>query len=90
VTLVGNVSPSVDIPLQAVVTRELTLYGSCASSGEYRECIELMATGAVDVAPLISVQATLDEAPAWFERLYARERGLMKVVVAPCPMGVTP
>ena len=40
-----------------------------------------MASGAVDVAPLISAATSLDEAPAWFERLYAREPGLMKVVV---------
>ncbi|MBA3482095.1 MAG: galactitol-1-phosphate 5-dehydrogenase [Pirellulales bacterium] len=83
VTLVGNVAPTVEIPLQAVVTRELTLYGSCASSGEYPECIELMASGAVDVTPLISAATSLDEAPRWFERLYAREPGLMKVVVRP-------
>ena len=35
VTLVGNFKPHVDLPLQEVVTRELTLLGSCASSGEY-------------------------------------------------------
>src|SRR5690606_12441698 len=83
VTLVGNVAPTVEIPLQSVVTRELTLYGSCASSGEYPECIELMASGAVDVTPLISATTSLEEAPRWFERLYAREAGLMKVVVQP-------
>ena len=45
--LVGNLSPKVEVALQAVVTRELTLLGSCASCGEYPECIELMARGAV-------------------------------------------
>jgi L-iditol 2-dehydrogenase len=83
VTLVGNVSPSVEMPLQAIVTRELTLHGSCASNGEYPECIELMASGAIDVRPLISAKTSLDEAPNWFERLYEREPGLMKVVVQP-------
>jgi L-iditol 2-dehydrogenase len=83
VTLVGNVSPSVDLLLQAVVTRELTLHGSCASSGEYPECIKLMAGGVIDVRPLISARTSLEDAPSWFERLYAREAGLMKVVVQP-------
>jgi L-iditol 2-dehydrogenase len=83
VVLVGNISPTVELPLQAVVTRELTLHGSCASSGEYPECIRLMATGAVDVRPLISAKATLEEAPSWFERLYNREPNLMKVVLHP-------
>jgi L-iditol 2-dehydrogenase len=83
VVLVGNVSPNVEIPLQSVVTREITLHGSCASSGEYPECIELMASGAIDVRPLVSATATLEETPRWFQRLYAREAGLMKVVVQP-------
>ena len=29
-TLVGNVAPKIDFPLQVAVTRELTLHGSCA------------------------------------------------------------
>ena len=32
-TLVGNVTPKIEFPLQTAVTRELTLYGSCASQG---------------------------------------------------------
>lgn len=83
VTLVGNVSPRVEFPLQSIVTRELTLYGSCASQGEYPECIDLMAAGKIDVAPLLSARAPLAEGPRWFERLYAREAGLMKVVLEP-------
>ena len=39
VTLIGNLSPKVEIPLQVVVTRQLSLLGSCASAGEYEECI---------------------------------------------------
>ncbi len=82
-TLVGNLSPKVELPLQAVVTRELTLYGSCASQGDYPRAIELMASGEVDVAPLLSAVVPLEEAPQWFARLHAREPGLMKVVVKP-------
>ena len=83
VTLVGNLSPSVDIPLQAVVSRQLKLQGSCASNGEYGECIELMASQAIKVAPLISKLAPLEEGQSWFDRLYAGEDGLMKVMLQP-------
>lgn len=83
VTLVGNLSPQVEVPLQSIVTREISLYGTCASSGEYPECLELMASGAVDVSPLISAAVPLEEGPQWFERLYDREPGLMKVVLKP-------
>jgi L-iditol 2-dehydrogenase len=57
--------------------------GSCASSGEIPECIELLARGAVDVDPLISLKASLDEAPQLFERLYGGDKNLMKVIIQP-------
>jgi L-iditol 2-dehydrogenase len=83
VTLIGNVSPRVEIPLQRVVSRQLRLLGSCASAGEYPECISLMQKGAIRVEPLISAVAPLSDAARWFERLYAHEPGLMKVVLEP-------
>ncbi|HVZ82098.1 MAG TPA: galactitol-1-phosphate 5-dehydrogenase [Terracidiphilus sp.] len=83
VTLIGNLAPRVEIPLQSVVTRQLRLLGSCASAGEYPECIELMQSGAIQVAPLISAIAPLSDGAAWFQRLYSREPGLMKVILQP-------
>jgi L-iditol 2-dehydrogenase len=83
VTLVGNLAPHVELPLQDVVSRQLTLLGSCASSGEYPACIDLMARGVIDVAPLISATAPLDEGPTWFERLHKGDGRLMKVVLRP-------
>ena len=83
VTLVGNLAPLVEIPLQTVVTKQLRLLGSCASAGEYRECIQLMDTGAINVDPLISALAPLSEGAEWFKRLYAREPGMMKVILQP-------
>ena len=83
ITLVGNLAPEVELPLQQVVTRELTLYGSCSSCLEYPACIDLMARGEIKVEPLITAKATLEEAPRWFERLYSHEPGLMKVILEP-------
>ncbi|HYW81235.1 MAG TPA: zinc-binding dehydrogenase, partial [Thermoguttaceae bacterium] len=83
VSLVGNLAPQVDLPLQRVVTRELTLYGSCASVGEYPACLEMIARGTIDVATLISSVAPLSEGAAWFERLHRAEEGLMKVILTP-------
>jgi threonine dehydrogenase-like Zn-dependent dehydrogenase len=82
-TLIGNLSPKVEMPLQQIVTREITLLGSCASAGEYPACIELMARGMIDVRPFMSACAPLSDGPIWFERLYRRESGLMKVVLNP-------
>jgi L-iditol 2-dehydrogenase len=83
VTLVGNLKPQVDLPLQAVVTRELTLIGTCASCGEYPECLELIASGKINVTEFISATPPLAEGAQWFERLYAGEKGLMKVLLKP-------
>ena len=83
VTLIGNLAQTVEIPLQSIVTRQISLLGSCASAGEYRECIELMESGAINVDPLISVVAPLSEGADWFERLHARQPGLMKVILQP-------
>jgi L-iditol 2-dehydrogenase len=81
--LIGNLAPDVPFPLQAVVTRELTLIGNCSSAGEYPRAIELVASGAILVKPLINAVAPLAEGPQWFDRLYAREAGLMKIILRP-------
>lgn len=83
VTLIGNISPQVKIPLQAVVSRQIRLQGSCASSGEYPEAMELLASGKIKVKPLITAVAPLSDGPQWFARLHAGEPNLMKVVLNP-------
>lgn len=82
-TLVGNLSPKVELPLQSVVTRQIRVTGSCASSGEYPACLDLLARGDIRVEPLISAKAPLAEGAAWFARLYRREPNLMKVILEP-------
>ena len=81
--LVGNLSPKVELPLQVVVTRQLTIYGSCASAGEYPACLDMIAGGRVKVDEMISAVVSLEDAGTWFDRLYRGEPGLMKVIVAP-------
>ena len=83
VTLIGNVSPTVELPLQSVVTRQITLFGSCAMVGEYPVVLDLMARKKINVRALLSAVAPLSEGAAWFDRLYKREPGLLKVVLEP-------
>jgi L-iditol 2-dehydrogenase len=83
VTLVGNIAPRIELPLQSVVTRQIRLQGSCASGGEIPACIELLAAGLIQVEPMLSAFAPLEDGPRWFERLYSHEAGLMKVVLHP-------
>jgi L-iditol 2-dehydrogenase len=85
VTLIGNISPEVTLPLQKVVTRQIRLQGTAASAGEYPQAIEWMTSGKIRVEPLITAVAPLTDGPQWFERLYSREPNLMKVVLDPSP-----
>ncbi len=83
VTLVGNLQPVIELPLQEVVTRQINLIGSCASAGEYPECLDLMARGAIKVDRIISEVAKLEDGAEWFDRLYNKEKGLNKVILQP-------
>jgi len=82
-TLVGNLSAGAEFPLQAAVTRELSLRGSCASSGEYPACLEMLERGTIRTNALLSAVAPLAEGAAWFDRLRKKEPGLFKVVLVP-------
>jgi L-iditol 2-dehydrogenase len=83
VTLVGNLSPSADVPVQAVVTRQLRLQGSCAIAGEYPAALAMIERGVVNVDAMRSAVAPLAEGASWFDRLHRKERGLMKVILKP-------
>ncbi|QKZ11164.1 galactitol-1-phosphate 5-dehydrogenase [Spirosoma sp. KUDC1026] len=83
VTLVGNLAPTVEIPLQAVVTRQLRLQGSCAINGEYEAALALISSGRMNVEAILSAEVPLAEGADWFKRLYDKEKGLIKVVLKP-------
>jgi len=83
VTLVGNLSPSVTMPLQSVVTRQIKIQGSCAICGEYPAVLDMIARKEIRVEPLLSAEAPLSEGAEWFRRLYNKEPGLIKVVLIP-------
>jgi len=81
-TLVGNIAPFAELPMQNVVTREITLYGSCNSQGEYPVSLDLLSQGKINIEPLITDVAPLADGAMWFDRLY-NEKGLLKVLLTP-------
>ncbi|MFW6116603.1 MAG: zinc-dependent alcohol dehydrogenase [bacterium] len=83
VTLIGNLTIAAQLPLQSVVTREISLHGSYTSCGEYAACLDLIRRGTVDVGAIVSAVAPLSDGATWFERLRKRDPGLLKVVLEP-------
>lgn len=81
--LVGNLSPSIEFPLQKVVTGEITVKGSCAINGEYPVVLDLISKGKIDVNSMISAVVPLSEGAEYFDRLYQKNPGLLKVILKP-------
>jgi L-iditol 2-dehydrogenase len=83
VVLVGNLSPSINFPLQKVVTGEIKVLGSCAICGEYEAVLNFLKMGKLNVDDQIFTVAPLSEGAEWFDRLYKKEAGPGKVILVP-------
>ena len=82
-TLIGNISPTIELPLQAVVTRQLRLQGSCAINGEYSAVLDMISSDKINVTAFLSAEAPLSEGAEWFKRLFKKEQELLKVILIP-------
>jgi L-iditol 2-dehydrogenase len=80
---VGNLQKETEFNLQELVSRELTFTGSYASAGEFRTCIDLIASGKMNVAPLVSEVLPLEQGPGAFKRLLDGKENLLKVILQP-------
>ncbi len=83
IVAVGNLQKETEFNLQELVSRELTFIGSYASAGEFRTCIDLIASGKINVGPLISEVLPLKDGPAAFKRLLEGKENLLKIVLEP-------
>lgn len=83
VVLVGLYSSSVDMRFNRIVMGEREVFGSVSETPEdYRTALNLIASGKVKVAPLISAQTTLERAiPEGFERMLKPEKDVFRIVV---------
>ncbi|MHB1296470.1 MAG: zinc-dependent alcohol dehydrogenase [Anaerolineae bacterium] len=79
-TLIGNVMPRVEVGLQEIVIREITVRGACASTGEFASCVDLIASGRVSVKPMISEYVRLEDGQAVFDRLYKGDESNIRSV----------
>lgn len=83
IILVGNLTRNVELNIQEIISRELMLRGSYASSGEYRTAVSLVSSGKIQVKPLISEIQPLSEGQRCFDRLHAAGENLIKIILKP-------
>jgi threonine dehydrogenase-like Zn-dependent dehydrogenase len=72
-TYTGNLS----LDMSSIVVDEITLIGS--RCGPFPEALNLLATGKIDVAPLIHARYSLAEGLSAFD--HAQQRGVLKVIL---------
>ena len=81
-TLLGNVSKTIDFPVQKLVIKEINLVTSYACSTEYPRSLKLIGQGKVDVKNIISEIVPIERGQEIMQRLLKGEKGLMKAVFA--------
>ena len=79
---VGNAAKTVEIPMQEVVTRELTIQGSHVYTyQEFAQIARRLPASDPELEQLISKVCSLEEAPVYFEKMLHNPENLVKVVV---------
>ncbi len=83
VTWIGNSDLMIDVNMQEVVTREITIAGTYGFSDEFERVIQSIGSGLIAVAPLIEQVSPLAEGPAIIQGLANGELDLIKVILEP-------
>jgi L-iditol 2-dehydrogenase len=83
VTWVGNSAPEVPLPMQQLVTKELTVRGAYGFVDEFERAVDALAAGRIDAHRLIESVADLGEGEELFRKLAAGSLPAVKVVLTP-------
>jgi L-iditol 2-dehydrogenase len=85
VTWIGNSEPRVELGMQDLVTKEVTLQGAYAygTDAAFDRAAEALAAGRIDVRPLIERVAGLSEGPGLFREIAEGRLAAVKVILAP-------
>jgi L-iditol 2-dehydrogenase len=83
IVAVGNLEDRAEINPQEIVAGELTITGTYASAGEFRDCIGSLESGQLTVDPLISEVLPLEQGARAFERLLKADGDLIKIILEP-------
>ncbi len=83
ITWIGNSQPTVEVNMQQVVTRELTIRGAYGFNEEFARAIGIIHSGRLPVTSLIEAVKGLEEGPAIFQDLAEGKSDLVKVILHP-------
>ena len=81
ITFTGWPKKETSLPTDLFTKKEIDIRGARTSAGEFEEAIELICSGKVDVARILTKTITLDEAPETVIDIEKNPGNYMKVVV---------
>jgi L-iditol 2-dehydrogenase len=81
VTWIGNNERMIELDMQEVVARELTVSGTYGFSAEFAKAIDVIASGRLNIEPMIERVAPLHEGPQWIDDLAAGRTHPVKVIL---------
>lgn len=80
ICLVGWAKGKISWNQPRLIRKELNIFGSRNSLAAFPECIELIHSGAVDVAPMITLRHSLEELMQGFDTLRAEPEKYLKMI----------
>jgi L-iditol 2-dehydrogenase len=83
VVCIGNSDPTVELPLQDLVSREVAIEGSYGFTTEFEGAIDLIAAGRLDPVPLVEHVAPLADGERLFQELASGRLDALKVLLEP-------
>ena len=84
ITWIGNNAPMIEVDMQSIVTREMSVRGSYGfDETDFAAAIEALSTGRLNVDPLVEEIAPLEDGPEIFRSLAAGENDLVKIILKP-------
>jgi L-iditol 2-dehydrogenase len=83
VTWIGNSQPIVEIPMQKMVTQEVTLRGTYGFTVEFERSIEAIRSGRIDVGQIIEMAAPLTEGSEIVDGMAKGQVEAIKVILRP-------
>lgn len=83
IVLFGNAEEYVKIHLFSIIYKELTLVGSSGANEECLQAIDFLASGRIDIEPIVTHRLRLDEVQRAFELLLEPKHEAVKIVLFP-------
>lgn len=83
ITWIGNSERMIELDMQEVVTRELTVTGTYGFQKEFPLALAAIASGRINIGPMIEHVAPLAEGPQIIDDLAAGRSDLVKVILEP-------